>query len=64
MCDGNSAVCVGDTACARFLVDSLQAAGADMIKSREVSRELYFAIAAEARRLGMPFGAMPITPRT
>jgi Amidohydrolase family len=45
-----------DSASAGPLVDSLKAAGADMIKPREVNPEMYFAIAAEARRLGIPFG--------
>jgi hypothetical protein len=48
--------CVTDSANARHKVDSLKAAGADMIKPREVTREMYFVIAAEARRLGIPFG--------
>jgi hypothetical protein len=42
---------------ARYLVDSLQAAGADMIKAHDISSsKVYFAIAAEARRVGIPFG--------
>jgi imidazolonepropionase-like amidohydrolase len=48
--------CVVGAADTRHVVDSLQAAGADMIKPREVSRATYFVIAAEARRLGIPFG--------
>lgn len=49
-------VALGDTLGARRLVDSIAAAGADMIKVRVVSRALYVAIAAEARRLRIPFG--------
>lgn len=49
-------LCVRDTADARHLVDSLAAAGADMIKPRDVRRAIYFAVAAEARRLNIPFG--------
>ena len=49
--------CVADSADAVHYVDSLQAAGADWIKPREVTTQaLYAAIAAEARRVGMPFG--------
>jgi hypothetical protein len=48
--------CVVDSADAVHYVDSLQATGADMIKPREVSKALYFVIAAEARRRGIPFG--------
>jgi hypothetical protein len=48
--------CVTDAADARHLVDSLKAAGADMIKTYALSRDMYFAIAAEARRIGIPFG--------
>ena len=48
--------CVVDAADARHVVDSLKAAGADMIKPRDVSRAIWFVIAAEARRLGIPFG--------
>ncbi len=33
-----------------------QAAGYDMLKTYNVSRGMYFALAAEARRLGIPFG--------
>jgi imidazolonepropionase-like amidohydrolase len=48
--------CVADSADARHYIDSLKAAGADMIKPRFVKREMYFVIAAESRRLGIPFG--------
>lgn len=48
--------CVGDTADARHYVDSLKAAGADMIKPRDVYPEMYFVLAAEARRVGLRFG--------
>lgn len=56
-CKGDPlALCVTDSARARYLVDSLKAAGADMIKLRDLRREMYFAGAAEARRVGIPFG--------
>jgi imidazolonepropionase-like amidohydrolase len=48
----------------RRAVDTLKAAGADLIKIHEndMSREVYFAIAAEARRVGIPFvGHLPST---
>jgi hypothetical protein len=48
--------CVADAADARHLVDSLKTAGADMIKTYDLSRSVYFAIAAEARRIGILFG--------
>ena len=48
--------CVSDSADARRYVDSLKAAGADMIKPRSVSRAIYFAVAREAKRVGIPFG--------
>lgn len=47
----------------RRAVDSLKAAGADFIKIRSssMSREIYFAIAAESRRVGIPFvGHLPV----
>lgn len=46
----------------RHVVDSFKAAGADFIKihSPDLSREVYFAIAAESRRAGIPFvGHLP-----
>jgi hypothetical protein len=48
--------CVADSADAVHFVDSLKAAGADMIKPRAVYPPMYFIIAAEARRVGIPFG--------
>jgi hypothetical protein len=48
--------CVADSADAVHYVDSLKAAGADMIKPRDVYPPMYFIIAAEARRVGLPFG--------
>jgi hypothetical protein len=48
--------CFSDSADARHLVDSLVAAGADMIKTYTVAKPEYFIIAHEARRLGVPFG--------
>ena len=49
-------ICVGDSADARHVVDSLKAAGADFIKTYQLGTEMYFVIAAEARRLHMPLG--------
>jgi hypothetical protein len=50
-------VCASDEASIRKLVDSIQTAGADLIKLRAVSTsQMYYAAAAEARRLGIPFG--------
>ncbi len=43
-------------ALARQAVDSLQAAGADMLKLYDMSPALRWAIVAEARRVGLPFG--------
>jgi hypothetical protein len=47
---------VDSAADARRVVDSLKAAGADIIKTYALGREMYFVIAAEARRIGIPFG--------
>lgn len=47
-------ICIYTPAEARSVVDSLKAAGADLIKSYEPRGELFFALAAEARRLGIP----------
>jgi hypothetical protein len=49
-------ICVADSADARHVVDSLKAAGADLIKTYGLKQHLYFVIAAEARRIGIPFG--------
>jgi hypothetical protein len=38
------------------VVDSLKAAGADMLKMYALGRDTYLAVAAEARRQGLPFG--------
>ena len=54
--DGGGHVCVADTADARHVVDSLKAAGADYIKTYALGRKMYFVVAAEARRIGIPFG--------
>jgi imidazolonepropionase-like amidohydrolase len=40
---------------ARSAVDSLQRRGADFVKIIDVSREAYFAIAAESKKIGIPF---------
>jgi hypothetical protein len=53
---GEEHICVDDAADARHVVDSLKAAGADMLKTYGLSPETYFAIAAEARRVGILFG--------
>lgn len=49
-------VCVEGAAHARHLVDSLKAAGVDMITVTGATPDTYFALLAEARRLGLPFG--------
>ncbi len=51
-------ICVarGDTLHGGRLIDSLQAAGADMVKMYALSGEMYFALARAARRLDMRFG--------
>jgi predicted amidohydrolase len=50
-------ICVSSSADdARGVVDSLQAAGADFIKTYGLTKPIYLAIAAEARRRGIPFG--------
>lgn len=49
--------CVNDAADARHIVDSLKAAGADMVKPYDITTpEVYYALASEARRLGVLFG--------
>jgi imidazolonepropionase-like amidohydrolase len=49
---------------ARRAVDSLKAAGADFIKFRDyLPRDAYFAMAAEARRLGLAFAGHTQGPR-
>ena len=54
---GHTCVAFGDAADARHVVDSLQIAGADFIKTYSLrNRTTYFAIATEARRIGIPFG--------
>ena len=53
---GTGHICVADSADARHVVDSLKAAGADFIKTYKLGRQMYFVIAAEARRMGIPFG--------
>jgi hypothetical protein len=49
-------VCVTDVSSAHRVVDSLHAAGATWIKTYNLNAALYFAVAAEARRVGLPFG--------
>lgn len=46
---------VGTIEEARSAVDTLQKRGADFIKIIDVSREIYFAIAAESKKIGIPF---------
>lgn len=55
-CDHGNTYCIADLAEARPLVDSVAKAGADMLKMYALSPAMYFAIAAEARRVGLPFG--------
>jgi hypothetical protein len=52
----HTCVTTGDTADVRKLVDSLKAAGADIIKTYSLSESMYFIVAAAARRAGLPFG--------
>ncbi len=55
---GQLHTCVtADPADQRHFVDSLKAAGADMIKLREIDKsEVYFVMANHARRIGLPVG--------
>jgi hypothetical protein len=53
---GHTCVSSTDTADPRRLVDSLKAVGVDMLKLYNVSPAMYLALAAEARRVGLPFG--------
>lgn len=53
---GAHAICPTSPAEVRRLVDSFQTAGADMIKTYILTPAMYFALAAEARRVGIPFG--------
>jgi hypothetical protein len=54
---GEGHVCIADSADARHVVDSLKAAGANFIKTYDLKKkETYFAVAAEARRVGIQFG--------
>ena len=53
---GHMCVKSGDTADVRLVVDSLKAAGADFIKTYDLSAETYFLVAAEVRRIGIRFG--------
>jgi imidazolonepropionase-like amidohydrolase len=60
--DGPAALSITTPDEARRAVDTLKAAGADVVKIHEdgMSREIYFAIAAESRRVGIPFvGHLP-----
>ncbi len=56
-------IAISDTVQARRVVDSLQREGAAFLKVYSLlSRESFFAIAREARRIGMPFaGHVPFT---
>jgi len=49
-------ICVDTPAEARLVVDFLKTAGADMVKSYGPPPEVFYALAAEARRVGLPFG--------
>ena len=51
---GGTPFCVTTPADARRIVDSLKAAGADFIKSYGVRSDLFYALANEARRVGIP----------
>jgi hypothetical protein len=48
--------CVVDPADAKHVVDSLKAVGASFIKTYGLERDTYLAVAAEARKLHLPFG--------
>jgi hypothetical protein len=52
----HTCVLSGDSADARHLVDSLKRAGADMLKTYGLWPDMYYVVAAEARRQGIPFG--------
>lgn len=56
MSGGAHTVCVSSPGEARLMVDALRQAGADFIKPYSVSRELYLALLAEAKRVGLPLG--------
>ncbi len=49
-------ICISDVAHVRHHVDSSKAAGVDMLKMYGLAPEMYFAVAAAARRIGLPFG--------
>lgn len=49
-------ICVATVADARQVVDSLQKAGVDMIKTYDLSERMYFAVVGAARRVGLPVG--------
>lgn len=49
-------MCVSGPDDARHVVDSLTAAGASFIKTYALDRATYFTVAAEARKVGIPFG--------
>ncbi len=49
-------VCVTDVREARRIVDSLKVAGADLLKTYFLTPVLYWAVAREARRVGLPLG--------
>jgi hypothetical protein len=48
--------CIDGPDAGRSIVDSLKAAGADMIKTYALSRATYLAVVAEARRVDIPVG--------
>jgi hypothetical protein len=55
-------ICIETAAEARLMVNVLKTAGADMLKLYSLSPELYYALAAEARRVGLPFGGHSYVP--
>jgi predicted amidohydrolase len=48
--------CISSTANVQHYVDSLKTAGVDMLKMYGLTPEMYFSVAAAARRAGIPFG--------
>lgn len=61
---GNTRI-IHNTAEAKHVVDDLKAAGADFLKTYDgLPRDSYFAMAAEAKRVGIPFeGHLPLAVR-
>ena len=54
-------VCAEGATTAPHLIDSLKKAGVDMILAHQPSAETYFALLAQARRVGIPFSGLPFS---